>query len=238
MKNRITAAVVFCIFLAVFLISGLRLTGYINETGKAEKVYDQARESYRANYEAETEDNVSERELPEGMVGWISCEGTEIDYPVMQAADNAFYLTHLYDGQINSSGSIFMDCANVSADEDQNVILYGHHMKNGSMFAGLTKYKDQQYYEMHPTMSFMTGKQEYTVELICGTVENGSQDILKCRFESDSALLDYVDSFVSRSVFKSSTKVSTSDRIITLCTCSYENNNARFVLIGKLIPDE
>lgn len=90
------------------------------------------------------------------VVGWIAAEGTEIDYPVVRGKDNDFYLRHLFMGEQNKLGSIFMDYRNHSDFSNKNTIIYGHNMKDGSMFSSLIKYKDQHYYDKFPTMQLYT----------------------------------------------------------------------------------
>lgn len=84
------------------------------------------------------------------VIAWIDIPGLSISYPVVQGTDNAYYLHHLFTGEYNSSGSIFTDCHNRPDFTDQNTILYGHNMKNGSMFGTLSHYQDQALWEASP----------------------------------------------------------------------------------------
>jgi sortase, SrtB family len=170
------------------------------------------------------------------VVGWIAAEGTEIDYPVVQGDNNDFYLDHLFTGERNKLGSIFMDCRNDAGFADKNTILYGHNMKDGSMFSSLTKYKDQRYYDRHPAMLLHTPEGSYRIELFAGIVVDGDDESVRMTFRDDDDFLDYVGSLRQASTFVSDTAVGADDRIVTLCTCSYEFNNARFALFGKLTP--
>lgn len=170
------------------------------------------------------------------IVAWINCPGTVIDYPVLQANDNTYYLNHMYNGTVNSNGSIFLDYRNSADIKDRNVVLYGHHMKSGAMFGGLVYFKQQSYYDSHPTMTLFTPQGDYTVELLCGTIENGDAQFINFDFNSDEALSGYVNRFVARSTFKSNVQIEPGDRIITLCTCTYEESNARYMVIGRLVP--
>lgn len=97
------------------------------------------------------------------IIGWIYCEDTVINYPVLKGNDNDYYLHHTYDGTYSASGSIFVDAENADDFADSNTIIYGHHMKNGSMFASLSKWADQDYYEAHPVMWLLTPKQNYKI---------------------------------------------------------------------------
>ena len=170
------------------------------------------------------------------VVGWITAEGTEIDYPVVQGKDNDFYLRYLFTGERNKLGSIFMDYRNQSDFSDKNTIIYGHNMKDGSMFSSLAKYKEQRYYDNLPTMLLYTPAGNFTIELFAGMVVDGNYESVRFNFKDDHDFLSYIDSIKMKSTFESNTIVRADDRIITLCTCSYEFDNARYALYGKLAP--
>ena len=87
------------------------------------------------------------------VVAWIVIPGLDISYPVVQGEDNAYYLHHLFTRETNSSGSIFVDCHNRPDFMDQNTIIYGHNMKNGSMFGTLDTYQDAAFWEENPCFS-------------------------------------------------------------------------------------
>ena len=83
---------------------------------------------------------------------WLYSEGTVINYPVTRGEDNRYYLNHLFNKKRNSMGTLFVDAGNAPDFADRNTIIYGHHMKNGSMFASLVGYKKQSYYDEHPDL--------------------------------------------------------------------------------------
>ncbi|PYG84308.1 sortase B [Ruminiclostridium sufflavum DSM 19573] len=169
------------------------------------------------------------------VVGWLASEGTEIDYPVVQGKDNDFYLSHLFTGESNKLGSIFMDYRNHKDFSDKNTIIYGHNMKNGSMFSALTKYKAQSYYDSFPTMLLYTPAGNFSVEWFAGIVTDGNYESVRLDFKDENDFKSYINSLKEKSTFEANTLVEADDRIITLCTCSYEFDNARYALFGKLI---
>ena len=165
------------------------------------------------------------------IVGWLYIPGTVINYPVVQGADNEYYLKHLFNGKTNSSGCIYLDCGAEGDFTSMNSVLHGHHMKNGSMFAGICKYKDQSYFDEHPTAMLLTPDGNYLVEFFSGYV---------CEVTADAWDYDFDDAWLDKrirsSYFEADVVPTTEDRILTLSTCCYDFKDARFVLHGILVP--
>lgn len=176
------------------------------------------------------------KEVSSDIIGWIRAEGTNIDYPIAQTDNNDFYLSHLYNGEWNNSGTIFADYRNIGDFSDRNTVIYGHYMKNGTMFQALEEYKDQEFYNVNPTMTIFTPNGDYTVELICGTVEDGNNQFVKFDFDTEEDFMQYIEGFRSHSTFVSDVELHPGDKIVSLCTCSYEWENARYMVIGRLVP--
>lgn len=179
------------------------------------------------------------RQENEDVAAWVKIDGSAIDYPVAQGTDNDFYLSHRFDGQASKSGAIFVDYRNAKGFADQNTILYGHHMKNGSMFAPLVNYKAQDFYDAHPVMLLYTPEGDYLVEFFAGYVVPIRNEALPCfymSFSDEAEYLEYIAEAKRRSTFQSEVAVGAEDRIVTLATCTYEVYDARYVLQGKLTP--
>ena len=170
------------------------------------------------------------------MAAWLYSEGTGMSYPVMLAKDNSYYLTHLYNGKANANGALFIDCSNSGLFTDANTVIYGHNMNNGAMFHPLNEYKDQQFYDAWPTMTVCTPQGDWLVELICGTVEDGNYEFVRFNFDDDAAMQKYVDGLRARSTFQSDVQLQPGDRLISFCTCTYELENARYMLVGRISP--
>ncbi len=170
----------------------------------------------------------------EDVVGWIYGPGTTINYPIVQGEDNIYYLTHMFNGKENKCGSIFMDSLNETDFSNTNSIIHGHHMRNGSMFASLTKYGSQSYYDTHPVLWLTTPEESYQVEIFAGFVTDVDSDAWQIEFATKEEYKAWLDQMVGNSVFESDVKPEAEDRILTLATCSYEYDDARFVVMGIL----
>ena len=169
------------------------------------------------------------------VVGWIYAPGTPINYPVVQGEDNEYYLKRMLDGRSNGAGTIFMDCRNEAGITDFNTILYGHNMKNGSMFGYLTRYRGQGWYDTHPVIWLVTPEGTYQIDVLAGRTVK-ADDATYTVYNSEETFRGWLEEFVSGSDFKSQTAVEDVTRIIALSTCTYTYDDARYVLIGALRP--
>lgn len=181
-----------------------------------------------------TVDFESLQDINPDVVAWICLEGTVINYPVVQGSDNSEYLYRLVDGTSNSAGSIFMDYRNQPDFTGRNTVLYGHHMKNKTMFGSIVNYKEQSFYDEHPACLILTPEGNYTLEFFAGFVANLNSDAWKLKFESDDEYGEWLEQAVASSTFQSKICPTPQDRVVTLSTCSYEYDDARYVLLGVL----
>lgn len=175
------------------------------------------------------------QEVNPDVIGWICSPDTTINYPVVQGDDNAYYLKHLADGTENRNGCPFLDVQNRPDFTDDNSIIYGHHMQNGTMFAGVSWYEDQSYYDEHPVMYLMTPSVTYLIELFSGYITTMDSSAYMQNFGSIQEHTDWLKEVSRRSDFRANLEISAYDRVITLSTCAYRFENARYVLHGKLV---
>lgn len=167
------------------------------------------------------------------VVGWIYIEGTSISYPIVQGENDEFYLNHLFDGSYNRSGCIFLDEENTPDFSDKHSIIYGHNMKDKAMFAGLMNYKDQTFYDEHPLALIITPTHKYKVRLFSGYVADASASAWKMTFPNNS-FPQWLAQIQAKSCFQADCAPSADDRIVTLSTCTYEFDSARFVIHGYI----
>lgn len=172
-------------------------------------------------------------EIPD-LAGWLCCPDTEISYPVVQGSDNSYYLDHLPDGSANRNGSLFMDCSSRKGFVDENTLVYGHHMASGKMFACLVSYADQAFYEAHPVMYFVTEDKDYRLELFSGYTAAVTSEAYTLRFSTKEEFAGWLERAQRRSDFASMVQVGMDDRVVTLSTCAYSFQDARYVVHGKV----
>ena len=177
------------------------------------------------------------------MVGWIQIEGTSIDYPVMQTpADPNYYLKHDFEKRYTDYGCPFMqaDCDAIASSD--NLIIYGHNMKDGSMFADLAKYGSKDFWQAHKTVWFDTalGSSAYEIfAVIHTTVQADADDVsLFYRFvdaASPEEFADYVSACQARALYDTGISAQYGDKLLTLSTCDNITDNGRWLVIGKRI---
>ncbi|MCD8117537.1 MAG: class B sortase [Oscillospiraceae bacterium] len=172
------------------------------------------------------------------IVGWIYCPDTVINYPVVQTSDNEYYLKRGFNQQSNTSGTLFADVSSVIGINMCNFIVYGHNMKDGSMFGSIEGYVDQSYYEEHPVMYYLTPTETYRIDLIAAHIVESTLDNYPGYFDSTADYQTYLNQLTSASLFTTSATVSTDYQLITLSTCDYSSsyNDPRFLLHGLLVP--
>lgn len=172
-------------------------------------------------------------------IGWIKIDDTVIDYPVMQSKDSPnFYLDHNFKKEYSRFGVPYMQ-ENCSLSSD-NIIVYGHNMKNKSMFNELTKYKDKDFYNAHRYIQFDTLSEQRKYEVICAfkTVaytSNGFQYYNFIKANTEEEFSAYIERCQALSFYDTGVNAEYGDKLITLSTCEYSQNNGRFVVVAKLI---
>lgn len=255
-KNIKGLLIVLCVILfGVFSVSGHQLYTIFHQYKEAERMYDGLSNQYvsvldgsSGAAELDQTDVVLKEASPvnvdfdalmnecKDIVGWLYCADTVINYPVVQADDNDYYLHRMYDGTYNPNGTLFLDYQCYSDFSGRNNIVYGHHMNDGSMLASIVQYGKQEYYDAHPTLYLNTPTGNYRVDLFSGFVTYADSSVYTFEFGSDLEYVHFIAKMKGFSDFESPVEVGPEDRILTLSTCTYEYDDARFVLLGKLVP--
>lgn len=186
-------------------------------------------EKYEAVYEQNSD-----------FVGWISINGTNIDYPVMQTIDNPnYYLKRSFEKQYSDYGVPYVQ-ENCDLGLSDNCVIYGHHMNNGTMFADLCKYESEDFYQSHKTIRFdmLSGFGEYEILAVFKTVAYSEQGFKYYHFVNADSAEDF-DAYISKckelALYDTGVTAEYGDRLITLSTCEYSRKNGRMVIVAKKI---
>jgi len=232
-------AVAFCT--AVFLFSGAMLAKDYHDSKQSEAVYEELSVSIK------TEEGIRPYEYyrdiytkNDDMIGWLRIPGTDIDYPVMQTVDSPdFYLDHGFDGQKSVYGALYVQ-ENCSILNSDNLIIYGHNMKDGKMFSDLCRYADKSFYNDHRIIYFDTldifGTYEIVYVFRTEVYKDGCfkyYNFVNARNEDD------FESFIQKcddmKLYDTGVSAEYGDRLITLSTCAPYAKNGRMVVVAKQV---
>lgn len=173
-------------------------------------------------------------------IGWLTIEGTNINYPVMQTPNNPdFYLKHSFDKGYSEYGVPYMQ-ENCRLGLSDNCIIYGHHMQDGSMFADLCKFESEDFYKEHKTFRFDTLGAYGEYEIVCVFKTSVySADGFKYYHFVDAANAEEFNAYLSTcqalALYDTGVSAQYGDRLLTLSTCEYSRTNGRMVVVAKLI---
>lgn len=240
------------LLIAVFLYSGYQLGTYIYDGYISRNLNDRLKVQYEEAQLALQEQTEGERseeklkqlyrerfdqllEMNSDIVGWISIEDTGIDYAVVQSNDNDYYLNHNALKQSSARGSIFMDYRNTNVNEDLHTVIYGHHMKDGSMFGELSQYKDATYYEEHKLITFEGVQEEVQYQIFSVYIYSPQDQFFEYEFADEEEYSNYLEKIKQKSRYDTGVQVSTEDQLLTLVTCTYEVHDARFIIHAKRV---
>ncbi|MBR6257970.1 MAG: class B sortase [Lachnospiraceae bacterium] len=201
----------------------------VDETGVSRKL--EVLEQYKTLYY-----------LNKDLIGWVKIDDTNIDGPVMQASDNEYYLSHDFDKKDDKAGSLFLDCNCDIVNGSDNFIIYGHHLQSGRMFSKLSAYESESYYAGHPIIHFDTIYEEGTYQVMYAfrsRVYDADQVVFKyyqfINAHSAEEFASYMDEMSRLSYYDTGVRAQYGDRLLTLSTCDYNEENGRFVVVAKKI---
>lgn len=179
---------------------------------------------------------VLQEENPE-CVAWISIEGTDLDYPVMWSPDDPdYYLDHSFEKTSNRHGVPFLD-SRCNIEIADNLIIYGHHFTDGTMFSMLHKYASYSYYEDHPIITLETeaGISQYRIAAVLrvsGTVYPTVWSIFNSLYMDEQQFAEMTQEIKSRSLYSTGVSPVYGDRLLTLATCEYTQKNGRLAIVA------
>lgn len=175
--------------------------------------------------------------------GWIRIENTNINYPLVQTTDNDYYLTHNYKKEYSSYGSIFINSNCNIKEENANIIIYGHYMKNGQMFADLWKYAKKNFCDKHPIIKMATDEGEADYEVIAAfksrVFYKDEKNVFRFykyyNFENEEKYNEYINNCKKIQLYDTGKTAKYGEQLITLITCEYSQENGRMVVVARKV---
>lgn len=258
--KQFIAGVLFILSVVLLSISIYFLMGMYRQEKQDDDLQEKLREIYEHEDRAQ---ETPEGEIPSGepapfvvdagllalheenpdCIGWLTIERTMVDYPVMyHPEEENYYLHRDFDGNYNANGCLFL-AENCEPETSDNLIIYGHHMNSGKMFAALEDYKEKKFCEEHPLITYNTlhGKETYQVLAAFATPVYTGNDFTYYAFTKAEDKGEY-DSFIKavkeRSLYDTGVTASYGEKLLTLSTCEYSQKNGRMVVVAKKIEAE
>ena len=246
------------VFLLLALFAGWKLAGILFGYRDARQSYeDVAARAVTVNLPAQTvspDGTVVEYVLPDvvpitvdwealraenpDIVAWLYCEGTVINYPVVQTTDNDKYLKTGFSGQTTDNGCLFADYNSRIGVTASNLIIYGHNMKDESMFGSLKNYVNESYFYEHPAMFLLTPDGNYRIELVCCRIVEATKDNFPVYFNQSISYASYLDKISTDCFWLSDNFITTDYQLVTLSTCTSASGyeDPRLLVQGALVP--
>ncbi len=177
------------------------------------------------------------------IIGWIEIENTDINYPVLQCSDNTYYINHNYKKEKSKNGAIFLDKDYNWDLPSTNLLIYGHNMKNNTMFQHLLKYENKSFFTEHPIIKFSTVDEDSIYEIISvfksKVYYQSEQNVFRYYYfinaTSENDFNDYIQNVKKASLYDTEKTAVYGDKLMTLSTCSYHTKDGRFVVVAKKI---
>lgn len=237
MKHIIIAICATLLAFILLCVSAFKIISITNESQKAQELYQSLyQEAVEINEFSSYLgiDHAALRERNAHYIGWLDLPNTGISYPMVRHTDNDYYLRRSFDGEPLQVGVIFMDYRSNPNLSQTNTVIYGHHAKDGSMFAALKYYMDEDFCREHPDIHVYTpdGIRVYTIFSVYQTT-TGS-DCFTFDFSSDQQRAEWVNSMTAHSAFDFGMEVSATDKILTLATCTNTAKEGRYVVQAVL----
>lgn len=248
-KRSMISKITIIIAALIFIFSAYQLIRIYSEYHKSAKEYDKLAEDATESQEVENDEGedghmplkVNFEELKKinvDVVGWIHFDEPSISYPIVRGEDNEKYLTTTFEKQKNSSGAIFMDALDNAEFADRNTYIYGHNMKNGSMFGQLHQFAKQEYYEQNPYFYIYTPngtEVKYQIFAVC-IVGVTSRSYVRF-YNNDAEYLDYLNYEKSIALYDTGVEVDAESKIVTLSTCISSAKDKRLFVHGVKVGE-
>lgn len=255
-KKKKRNIIILSVLILVFVLSVGFIIAYFVKQNNAKDEYEEIKEKAKVSVEKEVKDSEEESDEPyvspidfeelwktnEEIYAWIQIPGTEIDYPIAQRADDdAYYLNHTIEGTEGLPGSIYTEAVNSKEFTDFNTVIYGHNMKNGSMFAGLHKYEDKEFLEENPYVYIYLPDRTLKYQIFAAVVFDDRHIMHSFDYSTPEGCQRFLDEIkgvrTMESGFDENVEVGTDSNIITLATCIGGQPDNRWLVEAVLIED-
>lgn len=229
--------IIFCLAVLVVL-SAWKVYTILHEYSQQQNVYDGISEKAQQDGFTGDIDFEALKKINPDVIAWIYYEDSFINYPIVQGADNEKYLYTMFDGNTGGFGTLFADAATEKAFGQFNTIVYGHHMHNGSMFGDLRKFKNEGFVDEHPRMELITPEGKYHLDIWAFLNQPADSRIYTNNISDPEEKAEYLKMLEELSEFTTDVEVGPEDTIVLLSTCAYEYQDARYIVVGKMVPWE
>ena len=231
--------IIFIILLSTFLLMGYKIFLHKSNNKKIEQLL---KKIEKVNVDNKNTKYLKElKNMNSDFIGILTIPNTIINYPVMYTKSD-YYLRRSFDKKQSDAGTLYIDKYNIIDPMDDNIIIHGHNMKNGTMFHELLNYKDEEYYKKHKYIYFNKVDKSEKYEIISvfySKVFYENEQVFKYykfyRTKEESEFNDYVKNIKELSLYDTNVETKLGDKFITLSTCEYSQENGRFVVVGKKI---
>lgn len=247
-KSHLASNIVLVVSLAVFIVAAFQLfrigKGYQDGRKDYKELQDTATEKKKDKKDGEEKFLVDFEKLAEinpDVIGWLRFdpEPSMINYPIVQGKDNQEYLHKTFSNNENGLGAIFLNVDNSSNFKDKHSIIYGHRMKDGSMFRHLQDYEKKEFWKKNPHFYIYTPNGRvitYRIYSACEVLD--MSDAYETDFADGTAYQEFIDQTKKDSLYETGVKVRTADKVVTLSTCTKSSDNHRFVVHGVKETEE
>ena len=235
-KNSIFNTIILLACVIMMFVSGFRILKWMKENKKSKTTMNRITNSVTVENDELLVDFENLKKENENTVAWLKVEGTNIEYPVLKAQNNSYYLDHSFDNSYNSAGWIFADFNTMFDGTDKNIVIFGHNRRDGSMFGTLKKVleKDWCSNQDNRIITLITEQGTIKYEVFSVYKIENEDYYIKNRFSSNDEFEELVNTVKSRSIYDFENEVGRTDKILTLSTCA-DNNKYRVVLHAKKV---
>ena len=244
-NKKLTLIFEITILIAILIFYGIKIIKWFIDNNENEHIQEKISSYIEKNVEQENEkdkddkymiDFKSLKEINEDTCGWIKVGSTNIEYTIVKTDNNVYYLNHNFEKKENVAGWIFADYRNTFNETDQNRIIYGHNMKNGSMFAQLSDILKKEWYkkEENKYITLVTAEKTEKYEVFSIYEEKASDYPIKTDFLNYREYVSFIETLKNKSIYNFNTDTSNIKRILTLSTCGKDISN-RIILHAKLL---